>query len=627
MPRRIVTASAPGKVLFAGGYLVLERPNPGVVLACGGCGDGGAGGEARFYATVTAKPPATQEGDREPVGGDDEGVGGGKGGLCGERGPRSFPLDVYSPQFDSVFRYQLECGGSSDAVAFSSTAPEIRLLPRYPSSHVTNAFVERALTLSLAYIRLSAGPDEFDRIIDATTRGGEVALSVKLRADNDFYSQVGTLRSRGMDLTPGNVSALEPFVPCPKVTDGATGEEKLVVNKTGMGSSAALVTSLVGALLRYFGVVSLPGSGEGGGGGGDREAAENGLRICHNLAQVCHCSAQGKVGSGFDVSAAVWGSHVYRRFSKSVLAPLLDRIEANQVVAKAGGACAAVTGEVAADLLGLVSDPQQSAWDCGVVPLRPPQGIDLLLADVCGGSESPSMARRVLSWKAKAERTKAGAAQWDQLGEINHTIESIYLRDLPSPLVKRGIEQYGPLVLSKLPAKEWPSLLRGPPPTSMARFDSGEDVDALRSAIVTLLDLRRALLTARRCLKSMGEAAGEGDGGSSDSAVPIEPDSQTELANATMALPGVIAAGVPGAGGFDALFVLYVKGTPTGDGDRSDEARDRIGELWRDRGGSGTESGGTGEKEDAIAAICPLAARAGGHGGTCGLREQSDFGW
>ena len=42
MPRRRRVASAPGKVLIAGGYLVLERPNAGLVLST----------TARFYAVV-----------------------------------------------------------------------------------------------------------------------------------------------------------------------------------------------------------------------------------------------------------------------------------------------------------------------------------------------------------------------------------------------------------------------------------------------------------------------------------------------------------------------------------------------------------------------------------------------
>ena len=41
-----VTVSAPGKVLIAGGYLILEQPNVGVVLAAKGCS---------FHSTVTVR--------------------------------------------------------------------------------------------------------------------------------------------------------------------------------------------------------------------------------------------------------------------------------------------------------------------------------------------------------------------------------------------------------------------------------------------------------------------------------------------------------------------------------------------------------------------------------------------
>lgn len=88
------------------------------------------------------------------------------------------------------------------------------------------------------------------------------------------------------------------------------------VNKTGLGSSAALITSLTAALLVHFGVInreSIIGDGDG-----------DSRRLAHNLAQFVHCLAQGKVGSGFDVSAAVFGSQVYTRFDPKVIQPLLD---------------------------------------------------------------------------------------------------------------------------------------------------------------------------------------------------------------------------------------------------------------------------------------------------------------
>lgn len=46
----------------------------------------------------------------------------------------------------------------------------------------------------------------------------------------------------------------------------------------------------------------------------------------HNLAQISHCAAQGKIGSGFDISSATYGSQVYTRFSPSVLSDLLKKV-------------------------------------------------------------------------------------------------------------------------------------------------------------------------------------------------------------------------------------------------------------------------------------------------------------
>lgn len=81
-----------------------------------------------------------------------------------------------------------------------------------------------------------------------------------------------------------------------------------------MGSSAALITSIVTALLLKFGVISEAGFAKLD--GHDRVLA-------HNTAQMVHCLAQGKVGSGFDVSAAVFGSQIYTRFDPEVLQPLM----------------------------------------------------------------------------------------------------------------------------------------------------------------------------------------------------------------------------------------------------------------------------------------------------------------
>lgn len=87
------------------------------------------------------------------------------------------------------------------------------------------------------------------------------------------------------------------------------------VQKTGMGSSAALITSIVSALLLKFGLVSKEGFAK---------LDSRDRVLAHNTAQLVHCLAQGKVGSGFDVSAAVFGSHVYTRFDPNVLTPVMN---------------------------------------------------------------------------------------------------------------------------------------------------------------------------------------------------------------------------------------------------------------------------------------------------------------
>lgn len=85
------------------------------------------------------------------------------------------------------------------------------------------------------------------------------------------------------------------------------------VAKTGLGSSAAMTTAVVAALLHYLGVVDLTYSSKD-----QKSEYSSDLDLVHMIAQTAHCIAQGKVGSGFDVSSAVYGSHRYVRFSPKI---------------------------------------------------------------------------------------------------------------------------------------------------------------------------------------------------------------------------------------------------------------------------------------------------------------------
>lgn len=75
------------------------------------------------------------------------------------------------------------------------------------------------------------------------------------------------------------------------------------VAKSGLGSSAALTVAAVAAVLKAFGVKA------------------NKHKV-HKLAQIAHSLATGKVGSGFDIAAACYGSIVYTRYSPDLIKTL-----------------------------------------------------------------------------------------------------------------------------------------------------------------------------------------------------------------------------------------------------------------------------------------------------------------
>lgn len=175
-------------------------------------------------------------------------------------------------------------------------------------------------------------------------------------------------------------------------------------NKTGLGSSAALVTSLTAALLIHY----LP-----------RDLfdieSDKGKRALHNLAQAAHCAAQGKVGSGFDVAAAVFGSCRYKRFSPATLSKIPEPGAAG----------------FSDSLVQLIDE--DSAWDVEVAKdeVKMPEGVVLRMCDVDCGSKTVSMVKKVLAWRAQDPE---GSKQlWDELQRRNE--------DLISTLKQGDVEQ------------------------------------------------------------------------------------------------------------------------------------------------------------------------------------------
>lgn len=164
-------------------------------------------------------------------------------------------------------------------------------------------------------------------------------------------------------------------------------------HKTGLGSSAALVTSFVAALLTYY----LP-----------RDVfdldTDSGRRRLHNLAQAAHCAAQGKVGSGFDVASAVYGSCLYQRFSPAILA--------HHAVPSQPG--------FGTQLMHIINETGDAgAWDTTVTKdaVKIPSGTRLVMCDVNCGSQTPGMVKRVLAWRN--EHPDEANLIWTELQNAN----------------------------------------------------------------------------------------------------------------------------------------------------------------------------------------------------------------
>lgn len=211
------------------------------------------------------------------------------------------------------------------------------------SAQSRNKFVETALAYALSYVFAVS-----DVKIGST--------SITIVADTDYYSYPGSDNGT----TPARF--INFHVP---ITEA---------HKTGLGSSAALVTALTAAVVSHY---------------LDKDQldlySESGRRQLHNLAQAAHCAAQEKVGSGFDVAAAVYGSCVYRRFSPSILEGLGEVGSP-----KFSGRLKSVVDD---------SDPSNK-WDMQIdkSAARIPHGLRILMCDVDCGSETVGLVKKVLAW-------------------------------------------------------------------------------------------------------------------------------------------------------------------------------------------------------------------------------------
>ncbi|KAJ2849840.1 phosphomevalonate kinase [Coemansia brasiliensis] len=464
-------ASAPGKVLIVGGYLVLDRKHTGLVVGTDSC----------LYSAVQNQMLDVSN-------------------AAFTFGDADVPIVVQSPQFESAWwKYSFNL--------------KTNMLTQYESADQgRNGFVQVVLQTTLTLINTQVPKVLQNLILTSASSTYRTGLKIILAADNDFYSQREALENLGLELTSQSLRQIPPMANTGKTLD--------TVHKTGLGSSAAMVTSLVASLLAHFGIVNKADIGTDN----DRSSIPSqGLKLIHNIAQYTHCLAQGKVGSGFDVSAAVYGSHLYRRFSPAVLEGVMAESTSTMELVQA-------------------TSPENPGWNSDVQSVAIPPRLTLRLADVDAGSNTPSMVKKVLQWQ-KANLEQA-VALWASLDDANNNIGRIW-SELAAAHARDNAEYNNAIDwCAQRPSSEWtkePNMLSSPTCALLAGLAAG-------------------ILRVRQLQRELGERA----------QVPIEPPKQTRLLDACMAVPGVCMAAVPGAGGYDAIFCMVL----------SPEAGDAVERLW-----------------------------------------------
>ncbi|CAD6202930.1 unnamed protein product [Miscanthus lutarioriparius] len=295
-------------------------------------------------------------------------------------------------------------------------------------------------------------------------------LNITVLGCNDFYSYRKQIEARGLPLTPEVLLSLPPFSSITfnsEVANGTTTGEKCKpeVAKTGLGSSAAMTTSVVAAVLHYLGAVNLSCPGQSS---GDNATGQD-LDLVHAIAQSAHCIAQGKIGSGFDVSAAVYGSQRYVRFSPEILSS------------------AQATGGTS--LPDVVSDIVTQRWDHENKQFSLPPLMTLLLGEPgTGGSSTPSMVGSVKRWqKSDPEKSKD---TWSKLAIANSALEN-QLRILKG--------------LSENHREAYESVVRSCSHLTYGKVATNQDQELI---VRSLLAARDASLEIRLHMREMGIAAG-----------------------------------------------------------------------------------------------------------------------
>lgn len=255
-------------------------------------------------------------------------------------------------------------------------------------------------------------------------------------------------------------------------------EQKITeIAKTGLGSSACLTSVVVTALISQF----------------KPEYVDN-KTILHNLSQIAHCKAQGKIGSGFDVAAAIYGSIKYRRFPPQLIEQFLEDPESTNLV-----------------------ELVEKEWDFTHEPCALPPHIRLLMGDIDGGSETPKLVSTVMKWRN--QQPKESLELYTKLNESNL-------------LLIEALQQL-----------------------HQEYFDNQQEylksIEDFKIGLVKTNGFEKLIKSIEQIRKYLKQLTIK-------STASIEPQEQTILLDDCNTLVGCFGGVVPGAGGYDAIALLVI---------------------------------------------------------------------
>ena len=179
-------------------------------------------------------------------------------------------------------------------------------------------------------LHIKGGIDPDTGKISAEFRKESLLLKSSVEIASRYISGKG-IKLGGMEITTENDPEFSYTI----------GNDK--VAKSGLGSSAAVTVASIAAILRAYGL----------------DPNEN--DALHKLAQVAHSIATGKVGSGFDIAAATYGSIIYTRYSPDIIKNLPESYQ-NE------------------DLQNLI----KKEWDYGIVKFTLPTEFKLTFGNFLG---------------------------------------------------------------------------------------------------------------------------------------------------------------------------------------------------------------------------------------------------